>query len=495
MKKITLKRNFWIFAFMFCMVQSYAQVGIGTITPNASAMLDVSSTTKGMLTPRMTTAQRLAITSPAPADGLIVYDITLKSFYYYNTTTSSWNRVNSDVNGRSKFKRIKSIADLAPEKVGSTYVLATDTYYEVNGTIIVDFPIDINNAYLVGLDANEDRLIKNSGTLFQGTQGGTIKNITISKAAGTLQVFNLTGDATGTPLVGTQNLIVRDCIIAGCNSVGTISGFNLVFFAVVQYASNTTGITYSNVAQLLLSNIGWFGNNSGTFETFSGSFNLLQKLGGFSDVKSGAIGVDVSSNPTINSDAVMESVVFTGASTQYVNPYTLGTYSGYNFNNSWNVRSAGIPNETDADAGGGFSMDYGVGTGISVSTNNSNPSNIVKVGTGTTISPTSNLFRFSSDSPNRLRYLGKKKRIFQVSGSISIQVPGAATYIVYLAKNGTAVTQYKVYGRGQVANDILVLPMNANIELNNNDYIEVFIQRFTGVTGDPIVPNLTIIVR
>ena len=35
-------------------------VGIGTTTPNASALLDVSSTTKGILIPRMTGAQRLA---------------------------------------------------------------------------------------------------------------------------------------------------------------------------------------------------------------------------------------------------------------------------------------------------------------------------------------------------------------------------------------------------------------------------------------------------
>ena len=46
-----------------------------------SAILDVSSTTKGMLVPRMTTTQREAITDPAT--GLIVYDNTLNAFWYY----------------------------------------------------------------------------------------------------------------------------------------------------------------------------------------------------------------------------------------------------------------------------------------------------------------------------------------------------------------------------------------------------------------------------
>ena len=50
----------------------FSQVGIGTITPNASAELDVTSTTKGFLPPRMTQAQRNAIAIPVAA-GLQVW--------------------------------------------------------------------------------------------------------------------------------------------------------------------------------------------------------------------------------------------------------------------------------------------------------------------------------------------------------------------------------------------------------------------------------------
>lgn len=52
--------------------------------PNANAILDVSSSNKGMLIPRMTTAQRNAI--PATA-GLFVYDTTTKSFWFNDGTT------------------------------------------------------------------------------------------------------------------------------------------------------------------------------------------------------------------------------------------------------------------------------------------------------------------------------------------------------------------------------------------------------------------------
>ena len=45
-------------------------VGIGTTSPSASAQLDVASTTKGMLVPRMTNTERGLITSPAA--GLLI---------------------------------------------------------------------------------------------------------------------------------------------------------------------------------------------------------------------------------------------------------------------------------------------------------------------------------------------------------------------------------------------------------------------------------------
>ena len=59
--------------------------GIGTTTDETSAILNVSSTTKGFLPPRMTNAQMLAIATPA--SGLMVYDTTNNKLNYYNGTT------------------------------------------------------------------------------------------------------------------------------------------------------------------------------------------------------------------------------------------------------------------------------------------------------------------------------------------------------------------------------------------------------------------------
>ncbi|MCK4815312.1 hypothetical protein KA005_06045 [bacterium] len=80
-------------------ITSHAQVGINSdgSTPDSKAMLDVKSTTKGMLIPRMSTTQRGNISSPP--EGLLVYDSTLHTFVYYDG--SFWVRFIAETTGTS----------------------------------------------------------------------------------------------------------------------------------------------------------------------------------------------------------------------------------------------------------------------------------------------------------------------------------------------------------------------------------------------------------
>jgi len=71
-------------------------VGIGTNAPNAKAQLDISSTTSGVLIPRMTQAQCNAIISPP--NGLLIYQTdNTPGFYYYNGST--WGSISSGTIG------------------------------------------------------------------------------------------------------------------------------------------------------------------------------------------------------------------------------------------------------------------------------------------------------------------------------------------------------------------------------------------------------------
>jgi len=80
----------FILSLLLCIHQLSAQqnVGIGTSTPNANAILDLSSTTKGLLVPRMTSAQRTAIPN---VPGMFVYDTDTKEFYHNDGT--NWRKI------------------------------------------------------------------------------------------------------------------------------------------------------------------------------------------------------------------------------------------------------------------------------------------------------------------------------------------------------------------------------------------------------------------
>ncbi len=87
-------QSFWfttLFA-SFTLITHSQGVGIGhgPVIPHPSAMLDIQSTGRGVLIPRVSTTQRLAI--QAPASGLLVFDSTTASFWYYANT---WRQINT----------------------------------------------------------------------------------------------------------------------------------------------------------------------------------------------------------------------------------------------------------------------------------------------------------------------------------------------------------------------------------------------------------------
>jgi len=70
-------------------ITTSGQIGIGTSNPDASAILDIVSSTTGILIPRLTTSQRNSISSPA--QGLLIFNTSTNSFEYYDGT--SWQTI------------------------------------------------------------------------------------------------------------------------------------------------------------------------------------------------------------------------------------------------------------------------------------------------------------------------------------------------------------------------------------------------------------------
>jgi hypothetical protein len=124
MKKYTL-----IIITFFFVCRINAQLGIGTVTPNPSAVLDLSSTTKGLLLPRMTALQQTDLVSPAI--GLMVY----------NTTTNQLETNKGNGMGESQWTGFSTKGTTATIGTNTTQLATTEfvlsnsnKFYSINAT-------------------------------------------------------------------------------------------------------------------------------------------------------------------------------------------------------------------------------------------------------------------------------------------------------------------------------------------------------------------------
>jgi hypothetical protein len=143
-------------------LQAQNSIGIGTQSPHSSAVLDVSSTTRGLLAPRMTTAQRNGIVSPA--NGLLVYDTDVNSFFNYNG--SAWVNLAAGGGGNGW-----SLTGNAGTIAGSNFIGTTD---------LQPLHIRVNNRRFGLLDLNGNILLGDSAG---GNNSGATRSIAIGRGA------------------------------------------------------------------------------------------------------------------------------------------------------------------------------------------------------------------------------------------------------------------------------------------------------------------------
>ncbi|MBL4753238.1 MAG: tail fiber domain-containing protein [Flavobacteriales bacterium] len=181
----------------FVAVDTSGNVGIGTTAPDADALLEMSSTTKGILIPRMTTAERNAITTPPT--GLLVFGTTDSSFYYYDG--SSWVPFLANSSGASGGW---SLTGNAGTTVGTNFLGTTDAK---------DFAIYTNNTEKVrvtsagnvgiGTASPTNSLeIGNSGHTGYSisTRSATFGAVIQTEAAGNNAAFWVRSDVDATPI-------------------------------------------------------------------------------------------------------------------------------------------------------------------------------------------------------------------------------------------------------------------------------------------------------
>lgn len=426
-----------------------------TVTlPDAAACAGRVYTIKNASTTAPLPVLTVATTSSQTIDGSSVQLLsTSRSVITVVSDGANWSVTNSGiVKARNNFVLVQSLSDL-PAPVSGIITLAAGTTYEINGTISIASKINLNGCYLIGKDANNDKLIytPGSGELFTGTKGGTIKTLTLAAISTGSKLFNL-------ELAATENLIMRDNVIANCKDVGLIKGGYIVFCSVINFSGNTNGITYQDINHLLLDNMAWFSTNYNTFEKFVGTFSMIEKLGGFSHGVSAnsAIEMDISGIVNITDAATFKNTAMMGTATR-VN----GTFSG-----KWEVECPGITTEKDDVATGNVYLTAAVATTFSgVNT----PTKVLGNTTGV------GLFRVSSSADNRLVYDGIKTRRFSVVASVSVTSQSANKYFsFYIYKNGVKLPESEQAMRLSTGVDKGSLTITCTVQLSTNDYIEIW---------------------
>ena len=239
--------------------QGVAIVESEPITPDPSSILDLQSTERGFLVPRMTTAERLEISKKSPAQGLLVFDTNTKSFWFFD---SVWKEIVSALSSPT----FNSLTIEGALWANSATISGSITAATVNG----------RNVALDGM--NLDSLQKLTGVVAGSTNFGTgtftgsiiSDNATIKSALQELetvleaQTYNQTAaEVPFTPAGNISSTDVQSAIeeldagkfslsgdILGISNGGTGAATSTEAFNALSPITNTGDIIYGSAANV-----------------------------------------------------------------------------------------------------------------------------------------------------------------------------------------------------------------------------------------------------
>jgi hypothetical protein len=265
------KQILFIVGLIFSM-HLFAQTGIGTTTPNASAKLDVFSTDKGFLPPRVTlTSATSASPITSPAEGLLVYNVGsvgLQAGYYY------WNGANwATIATASSAGNGVTSSDLV-KLYGEAYSTASGKIAHTNG---YSFTVPVSGRYLFDFASSGYANSADFTMTFKVRQGTTDIGTDAQTSASNTVHVEYNGKVEINLQAGTTyNIIVTS------SGLRNSSDFDRVYYKMVAGNLPVTGqsVDYVSVGSINLTGVG--GNQDLVFPTnFGGNIPYSTTTGVF----------------------------------------------------------------------------------------------------------------------------------------------------------------------------------------------------------------------
>jgi hypothetical protein len=326
-----------VISFCFPLFLSGQGIGIGTTSPDASAQLEVNSTSKGFLLPRMTTAQRTTIISPA--NGLLVYDIDTKTFWYRDVAV--WKEI-----GTSSSSSGWSITGNSGTDTAINFIGTTDSK---------PITFRINNSYAGRLDA-----VRN--TFFFGRGSGNTPNIgtnnigigrgVMSQTQNTINESIAFGDSALAYAKNPDEFNFRNIAIGQKALIRSEAPNNhaIGFFALYSNTSGTNNIGFgrqplmfnqtgnSNIA---IGSLSLYSNNGGNYNVAMGDFAMNGNLNGSRNVAVGHAALSAFNSINMNENVAIGDSAMANAryDASFGNSYSVavGTKALKNSQGYWNT--------------------------------------------------------------------------------------------------------------------------------------------------------------
>ena len=197
-------------------------VGVGTNAPYVNAILDITSTTKGVLLPRLTQAQRITLTPllNLTANGLLIYNVTTLRFNYWNGT--QWNDVG--LAGAAGADGTVWFADALPPQTVPSNLTGKPNDFFLDGVTGDVYKKDISNTWV----------------RFSGPNPVNLKNVNKSQVAlattsiggtsASVRTFSFSGAVVGNAVVVSPDFALPDGLIISYVRVSATNVVEVKFY-------------------------------------------------------------------------------------------------------------------------------------------------------------------------------------------------------------------------------------------------------------------------